>query len=413
MPIDKSSSTALDHTTIVSPATGRPLGIGVIGCGMVSHAYLGSIARSPSVELRGLASRTHRSAELQASRYGGMAMSVDDLLADPSIDIVVNLAPPAAHHDLSRRTLDAGKHLYSEKPFAVTLEQADDLLRRARANGLLVGCAPDTFLGDGHQRARRLIDEGKVGAIVGGSIAFGSPGMEGWHPDPAAFFKVGGGPLLDVGPYYVTQLVNLLGPVAEVVAIGSTPHAQRIATGIGREGERIDVQVFTTAAGALRFASGAIISLAMSWDVQAHRRPPIELYGTGGTLSAPDPNQFAGANSISTDGREWHADGTVTKKPRMAPQALSRAVASLMAGVDPVTGGGVDKETTLRLGDHRGIGLIDMADGIVEGREPRASGELAYHVLETLLGLEQAVLTGTGVAIGSRPARPLPVSWVA
>lgn len=283
--------------------------VGVIGCGMISHAYLGTIVRAEQLELRALASRTMASAEAQAARYGGTAMSVEVLLADPTIDLVVNLAPPAAHHALGRRVLLAGKHLYSEKPFATTLADAHDLLALADTQGLSVGCAPDTFLGDGHQTARRLIDDGAIGRIVGGSIAFGTTGMERWHPDPAFFYAAGGGPLLDIGPYYVTQLVNLIGPIAEVVAIGTTPRATRTVTSPAREGETIAVEVPTSVTGALLFENGANVSLAFSWDVPAHRRPPIELYGDAGTMSVPDPNQFGSVVRTTSDGSDWHETG--------------------------------------------------------------------------------------------------------
>lgn len=213
-----------------------------------------------------------------------------------------------------------------------------------------------------------------------------------------------------MGPYAITQLVHLLGPVAQVTAIGSTPRTRREVSSIGREGECITLEVPTTIAGALRFASGAVVSLASSWDVQAHRRPPIELYGTKGTLAGPDPNQFAGLNSICADGNSWEANGTEAANSRMAPYVLARAVAGLMAGTDPITGGSVDPETPLRLGDLRELGVLDMAAGIDQGRPPRASGELAYHVLETLLGLQHSCASGASVDIHPRPARPTPVN---
>ena len=384
-------------------------GIGVIGCGMVSHAYLGTIARTPGLDLVVLASRSMHSAEAQAARYGGTAMSVEALLADPAVAVVVNLAPPAVHHALGRRVLEAGKNLYSEKPFATTQADAADLIALAAARGLSIGCAPDTFLGEGHQTARRLIDGGAIGQVIGGSIAFGTAGMESWHPDPAFFYQPGGGPLLDIGPYYVTQAVNLLGPVAEVVAIGTMPRASRTVTTPGREGQTIDVAVPTSVTGALLFESGANVSIAFSWDVQAHRRPPIELYGDAGTMQAPDPNQFGGVVRVTRDGETWAEHGTAAPARKLSPAILAQSVADLMRGIDPRTGGPIDASTILHLGDQRGIGLIDLVEGLVEHRPARAGGALAAHVLDVLLALEASAAGQGRIKITSRVPRPAPM----
>ena len=384
--------------------------IGVIGCGMVSHAYLGAIARAPDLRLKALASRTMASAQRQASLYGGSATSVDALLADPEIGIVVNLAPPATHHAIGRRVLEAGKHLYSEKPFATRLDDAHDLLALAEVRGLLIGCAPDTFLGNGHQTTRRLVDEGAIGTVTGGAIAFGTAGMESWHPDPAFFYASGGGPLLDIGPYYVTQLINLLGPVAEVVALGTRPHATRTITAPGRAGEPIAVVVPTTVNGAILFQSGANVALSLSWDVAAHGRPPTELYGTAGSLQAPDPNQFGGATQVSDSSGNWRCVGDATPQRRMEPAMLAAAMQSLGRGVAPRTGEPVGPDTARGFGDLRGLGLLDLASAVREGRSPRASGQLATHVLDVLLAL-QASAEGAGrIAIRSTVERPAVMS---
>lgn len=384
------------------------LGVGVIGCGMVSHAYLSTIVRSPDLTLKALASRTMISALRQAALYGGEAMSVEALLADPDIAIVVNLAPPAVHHALGRRILAAGKHLYSEKPFATRLEDAYDLIALAEAKGLSIACAPDTFLGAPHQATRRLVDSGRIGRITGGAMAFATRGMESWHPDPAFFYAQGGGPLLDVGPYYLTQLVNLLGPVAEVVAIGAAPQASRTVTTPGREGQVIAVEVPTTVCGALLFASGTNISLAMSWDVQAHGRRPIELYGDEGSIQAPDPNQFTGAPRVWLDG-DW-TPREVEPAPKLSETAIAAFVQKLVAGVDPFTGEPVGPETLARLGDWRGLGLLDLAAAIREGREPRCGARLAVHVLEVLLALQSSATGGGRIRIQSTVERPEPVA---
>ena len=384
------------------------LNVGVIGCGMVSHAYLGSIVCTPGLTLAALASPTMHSARTQAARYGGHAVTVNALLADPAIDLVVNLAPPGVHHSIGRRALEAGKHLYSEKPFATTLDDAADLLDLAGSRTLAIGCAPDTFLGAPQQLARRLIDDGAIGQITGGAIAFGTRGMESWHPDPAFFYAVGGGPLLDIGPYYLTALVNLLGPVTEVVAIGTTPRTTRQITSPSRAGETIAVDVPTSVTGGLLFESGANISLALSWDIPAHTRPPIQLYGTDGTMTVPDPNQFGGALRVSADGYRWESHDD-TKPPRpVTPEILSRAMQAIGQGIDPVNGGPIGPDTALHMGDRRGLGLIDLAAGLAQGRSPRADGRLAFHVLETLLALERSARGEGRILIRSRVDRPLP-----
>ncbi|WP_267382912.1 MULTISPECIES: Gfo/Idh/MocA family oxidoreductase [unclassified Sphingomonas] len=348
--------------------------IGVIGCGMVSHAYCGTIARTAHLELVALASRTMASAEMSAAQYGGQAMPVDALLASTAIDLVVVLAPPALHYPIGRRVLEAGKHLYLEKPLATSLDDAAALLDLAAARGLQVGCAPDTLLSAGHQRARRLIDAGTIGTVTGGAAAFGTRGMELWHPAPALFYAAGGGPLLDVGPYHLSQLVDLLGPVAEVCALGTAPRTIRA----GLDGAAIPVSVSTSVAGALRFVSGALVSLALSWDIPAHGRAPLELYGDGGVMVAPDPNGFDGATRLSVDGRTWQTHGPDKPAASPSPERLAAAVARLMAGTDSLTGGAVDAETPLRFGDRRGLGVIDMAAAIRSGRAARAGGALAF-----------------------------------
>jgi predicted dehydrogenase len=374
--------------------------IGVIGCGMVSHAYCGTIARSDGVDLVALASRTMRSAEVRAAQYGGRAMSVEALLADPAVDLVVVLAPPALHHPLGRRVLEAGKHLYLEKPLATSLTEAADLLALAAARGLTVGCAPDTMLGEGHRRTRRLVEAGAIGRIVGGAASFASGGMEGWHSSAAFFYAAGGGPLLDIGPYYLAQLVDLLGPVAEVSALGATPRTTRVSRG----GATIAVTVPTTVVGALRFVGGATVSLSLSWDMPVHAGVPLELRGTGGVLHAPDPNGFDGTTRWSTDGTVWHEEHGCPPRAKLGDAALAAGVDALACGVDPLTGGSVDRDTPLRLGDHRGLGVVEMVGAIGRGEAPRASGARAFHILAALLGLERSIAEKTTVEIAP-PAR--------
>ncbi|MES2861434.1 MAG: Gfo/Idh/MocA family oxidoreductase [Pseudomonadota bacterium] len=387
----------------------RPLGIGVIGAGVISHAYLGTICRSPELQLVAIASRGMESARAQADRYGGVAKSAPDLLADPKVDIVVNLAPPAEHHQIGRAVLERGKHLYSEKPFATSLEDAKNLMELAAAKGLTIGCAPDTFLGPAHQAARRLIDDDVIGRVVGGAVVMASSGMEAWHPNPACFYARGGGPLLDIGPYMITQLVNLLGPVRSVTAIGSAPRATRGVTSPERAGEVIAVDVPTTVNGALLFESGANVALTLSWDVVKHQRSPIELYGLSGTLTAPTPNGFDGDLMVSDGGAFAITHAAAPSGP--APQVgdIVAAMEALKAGVDPMTGGSLGPKSPPLFGDRRGLGLIDMARAIRQGANPRASANLALHVLEVLLALEHCAEMGGSREIASSTARPEPL----
>lgn len=384
-----------------------PLAVGVIGAGTISNAYLGTISRSSELRLKAVGSRTMVSAEAQAARYGCLAMTTEAMLADPDIAIIVNLAPPTLHHEIGRAVLEAGKHLYTEKPFATSLADAHDLIALAEAQGLRIGCAPDTFLGPGHQAARKALDAGVVGKIVGGAVVMASHGMEHWHPKPAFFYGRGGGPLLDIGPYMLTQLVNLLGPVAQVTAIGSRPRSVRTVTNPDLAGQLITVEVPTTVNGALLFESGANIALTLSWDVWKHGRAPIELYGETGTLLCPDPNAFGGEVRASAEGGDWTAiAGEPVTTPRLTPEIIIAAMAAIKAGIDPMTGQPIGPTSPPLLGDRRGLGLVELARAIRENREPRAGAPLAAHVLEVLLALEDCAEHGGLHEIASRVARP-------
>lgn len=388
----------------------RPLGIGVVGAGVISHAYLGSICRSPGLRLVAVSSLGMASAEAQARRYGGVAKSTDAILADPEVDIVVNLAPPAQHHPIGRAALQAGKHLYNEKPFATSLADAKDLIDLADGQGLMLGGAPDTFLGPAHQAARRLVDNGVIGPVVGGAVVMASNGMEHWHPNPAFFYERGGGPLLDIGPYMITQLVNLLGPVRAVTAFGTTPRRTRTVLSPDRAGETFPVSVPTTVNGALQFDSGANIALTLSWDVISHQRQAIELYGLDGTLSTVTPNNFDGEVRIGRSGGDWtiaHA-GDAPAGPRDAHEIVD-ALATLQKGLHPTTGEPIGPGSPPLFGDLRGLGLLDLAAAVREGRAPRASAPLALHVLEVLLALEACAEHGGAIRIADGPARPEPL----
>ena len=385
--------------------------IGVVGAGVISHAYLSTIDRSPNLELAAICSKTHVSAEKQAARYGGKAVRLVEMLADPQIDIVLNLSPPILHHEIGRQVLMAGKHLYSEKPFATSLDEAQEMLALAKDKGLSIGAATDTFLGPAHQATRRALDAGLIGRVIGGSACMQSHGMEHWHPNPQFFYQPGGGPHLDLGPYYVTLLVFLLGPVAEVMASATRPLQQRPYLAADGQQKSFPVDVPTTFHGSLQFESGAQVALSLSWDVWNHRRNQLELYGDKGSLIGADPNDFAGGVETCVQGGEWttfEGHDRPPKRPVAPPQLIRKGMAMLTSGVDPFTGMALGKGGPAPIGDLRGLGLVDLASAIQQKRAPRASGQLATHVLEVLLGLETSARERRAVTVKTRVERPAP-----
>jgi predicted dehydrogenase len=362
--------------------------LGIVGCGNISDAYLKGGARSQMVTVKAVTDLDPTLAAAKAAAYGCAAVSLDEMLADPEIAIIINLTPPQAHAEISQRAITAGKHVYSEKPFAITLAEARQLVAAAEAAGLRIGSAPDTFLGGGHQAVRQLIDEGRIGQVVGGAATFATPGMEMWHPNPFFFFERGGGPVLDIGCYPITQLVNCLGPVESVVGHASKGREVRIVSSEPHKGREIAVSVPTTVNGILAFASGANVSFTASWDIWKHTRHPIELYGTEGSILNPDPNFFGGSVKVSAHGGEWE-DVSLDGRP------FAAATRELGDGRE--------------VADYRMAGVFDMAAAIAEGRPHRASGELALHVLEVMEALEKSSDEGRRIAIESRCERPAPV----
>jgi predicted dehydrogenase len=355
----------------------EPVGVGVIGCGNISPAYLKAAQFFPILAIRGIADANAAAAEARAKEFGVAARSVDALLADPEIELIVNLTTPKAHVDVGLAALAAGKHVYSEKPLGTQFADGERLTAAAQQEAKRIGCAPDTFLGGGHQTCRQLIDAGRIGVPVGGTAYFMCPGHERWHPNPAFYYEVGGGPMLDMGPYYITALVNVLGPVERVAGMVSTPRRTREITGEPRRGEMITVEVPTHVAGSMQFASGAIVQIATSFDVAGHRHAPIELYGTEGTLLVPDPNRFGGPIQYLAKGGEW------AEIPSDAPYGD---------------------------GNYRSIGAADLAHAIRTERPHRASGALALHVLEVMEAFGRSSESGQHIAIKTKIERPAPLS---
>lgn len=366
----------------------QPVIVGIIGCGSISNAYFTGAARSQFLCIKACADLRPEAAQAKALQHGVAAMTVDALLGDPDIEIVINLTVPQAHVPVSLQILDAGKHVYLEKPLATDLAAARDLLARARKLGLRVGCAPDTFFGASHQACRAAIDAGRIGRPIGGAVAVLSRGMESWHPNPEFFFKPGGGPIHDVGPYYVTQLVNLLGPVKRVAASATIGLSQRIISSEPRRGQVIDVAVPTTVNGVLTFEGGANVALSASWDVWAHQRAPIEIYGTEGSLLGVNPNFFGGEPRLSVrDG------GFVPLDTHAHP-----------FGVDNFT-----SRSGGRAADYRAVGVVDMALALRMLRPHRASGELALHVLEVLDAFERSSREGRHIEMETTAEQPAAV----
>jgi predicted dehydrogenase len=366
----------------------EPTVVGVIGCGNISEAYFKGAARSELIRVKSCADLLPEAAKARAKEFGAKAIPVDALLADPDIQIVINLTVPLAHGPVSRQIITAGKHVYSEKPLAARFTEAQALMLAAAGRGVRVGCAPDTFLGAAHQACRRAIDAGRIGRPIAGAAAVLSHGMEHWHPNPEFFFRRGGGPIHDIGPYYVTQLVNLLGPVTRVIAQASIASATRTVTSEPRRGQVIEVEVPTTVNGVLSFASGANVSLGTSWDVWKHRRLPFEIYGTEGSMLVPDPNFFGGAPQVTARDSDWR-ELDISAHPFREPNRTLRSGA--------------------QVADYRIVGLLDMAAALHQGRAHRANGDLALHVLEVLDAFERSSVEGRHVMIETPCERPEPL----
>ncbi len=360
------------------------INVGIIGCGNISQAYFDGAKAFEVLKVISCADIDMSAARAKAKENKCQAQTVKALLANKEIDLVINLTIPAVHAEVSMQILNAGKHVHCEKPLAVNLDDGKAVLDLAKKKGLLVGCAPDTFMGAGLQTCRKIVDDGWIGKVTGGTAFLMSYGPESWHPNPTFFYQKGAGPMFDMGPYYMTALVHLLGPVKKVSAITSKAHDIRIATCEKQFGKLLPVEIPTNYSGSLEFHSGAIITVTISFDVHAHGHSTIELYGTEGSLKVPDPNTFGGpALLFTTSDKEWKE------------QTLSHPYADNM----------------------RSIGAADLAYSILSKgkRKHRTSGDLAYHILEVMHAFEKSSNTGRHVAIKSKPAQPaaLPLGLIA
>jgi len=356
--------------------SGGPVGVGVIGAGVISNEYLKNLTAFPDLDVRFVADIDLERAKAQAEKYGVAGSgTVEELLADDGIEIVVNLTLPKVHVEVALRALEAGKNVWSEKPFSLDRASGRALLDAAHAKGLRVATAPDTFLGSGIQSARRLIENGDIGAPLTALTLLQSPGPESWHPNPDFLFREGAGPLFDIGPYYLTALVQIFGPVARVSATASRARETRVIGSGPRAGEEFAVTVPTHVSALFEFESGQTAQSVFSFDSKLGRTQ-FEVAGLDGTLVVPDPNTFEGELLVHG------ADGIETV---------------------PATG------TT----DTRGIGVVELARAIRAGVPERASGEQAYHVLDIMVSTIEAGESRTPVEVEStvEVAPALPEDW--
>ena len=356
------------------------MNIGIIGCGNISDQYLTNIPGLPGINVQACADIVMERAKARSMEYGiPEFLEVDELLERDDIELVVNLTIPKAHREVSTRIINAGKHTYSEKPLAIQRSDGSRILESAKKRNMMAGCAPDTFLGGGIQTCRNLIDQGAIGEPIAATAFMTNHGHEHWHPNPGFYYEVGGGPMLDMGPYYLTALINLMGPITSVTGMTRKTFNERTITSEPLNGTKIDVEIPTHATASMRFDNGAIGTIITSFDIWGSQLPRIEIYGTEGSLSVPDPNTFEGPVWIQSGyQKNW----------------------SSIKLTHPIGG--------------RGLGVADMAYAIRESRQPRADISLAYHVLDVMESINDSSKQENHVSISSVCQQPplLKPGWI-
>jgi len=364
-------------------------GVGIMGAGNISAAYLRLAPLFKNLEVRAVADVIPEAAKKRATEYNVAAQTPDELLKNSELDVIVNLTVPAAHFSVSKDILSSGKHAYSEKPFVLSVEEGIQLKALADEHGLKVGSAPDTFLGGAHQQARSIIESGQLGRIASGTMHVMSRGMEHWHPNPDFFFQPGGGPILDLGPYYVTNLINMAGPIKRVSAFTSMARTEREVTAEGPfKGTFVKVGTPTTIHAILELHSGAIVTLGTSWDVASHGHHNIELYGTEGSVYVPDPNFFNGDVTIT--------DRAGTKE-KVTPWDHPFGVANQ------------DLDKPNPRANYRNAGLSDMLTAAETGRHARCDLDVALHAVDVMTSILKAGETGQVITLSTTCERPAPL----
>ncbi len=359
--------------------------IGIIGCGNISETYFNSQNIYNNFEIVACADINEEIAKKSAKKFNVKFHNLNDIFSNKEIKLILNLTIPTAHKKIIIDSLNADKHCFSEKPLAISMNEGKEILELSEKKNLQVGCAPDTFLGATGQKARSLINEKKIGDIVLGSFNLMSHGMEDWHPNPDFFFKPGAGPVFDVGVYYITQLVNLIGPIKSISALSGTASNERIITSQPRYGEKIKVETPTTLMGVLEFHNNAKIQFFCSWDVWKHNSSSIELYGKSGSMILPDPNFFSGDILISNKMDKW--------------QIINND--KLLLGIPNQK----DNDGS-NIANYRGIGLSDMINSIVNQINPRCSLELSLHVLEAMEGILISAKNKEIYNLKTKPSQP-------
>jgi predicted dehydrogenase len=353
------------------------MNVGIVGCGVISKHYAANAPAFEAFDLVACADVLPAAAEELAAAHDLTALAVDDLLADPALEIVLNLTPSSEHTAVTRAALASGKHVYTEKPLALEVDEAAQLLREAERRALRIGCAPDIFLGGAYQAARELIDEGAIGRPLAVSASMLVGGADEWHPSPEQFFRDGAGPLLDMGPYYLSAIVALLGPIRRVVGFASAHRSERQIMVGPRAGEEFSVTTPTHTSATMELDGGVTANLVASFDASDRYVSDFVVHGTGGDLWLPDPNGFEGPLRIRRGRGEWEDVAYASRGPCEA----------------------------------RGIGLADLAEAIAEGRPHRATGDLGLHVVDVARGILRSAAKGRVVRIATTAARPaaLPV----
>lgn len=376
----------------------RKVKVGIVGCGVISHTYISNIqSMFRWLDITACSALHIENAKRTAERYGiPKACSTEELLADPEIEIVINLTIPAIHTEINKQILNAGKHLYCEKPFALSLDDAKEVLALAKSKGLMVGAAPETFLGAGMQTCRKVIDDGWIGTPISATANMMSYGTETWHTSPEFYYKEGAGPMLDMGPYYLTALVSLLGPISRTSCFSRIGQKTRKIYSLPKRGESIEVEVPTTYNGIMEFASGVSANINMTFDAWMSSMPKLEIYGTEGTLLLPDPNYFGGKikiirkekvlDSLNLYGGEEIPYSSDYKDLQEIPQIYMQPMEYI-----------------------RGLGVLDMAYAFVYGRKHRTNEELIYHVTEAMLSFDVSARTGEIYNMTSTCDRPEPM----